>query len=54
MASRQSYFSDIEAFREKKVIKVLTGLRRCGKSFLMEQFIEKLRSENIPNEQIIY
>ena len=54
MTNRQSYFSDIEAFREKKVIKVLTGLRRCGKSFLMEQFIEKLRSENIPNEQIIY
>lgn len=54
MVLRDEYFSQLEAFREKKVIKVFTGLRRCGKSFLMQQFIEKLRAEGISDEQIIY
>ncbi len=54
MVLRDEYFSQLEAFREKKVIKVFTGLRRCGKSFLMQQFIEKLRAEGISDKQIIY
>lgn len=29
------------------IVKVITGMRRCGKSTLMEQFIEDLRSEGV-------
>ncbi|MBP5358249.1 MAG: ATP-binding protein [Treponema sp.] len=52
--TREDYFEDILAFKDKQIIKVLTGLRRCGKSCLMEQIIEKFLSEGISKSQIIY
>ncbi|MBQ4379443.1 MAG: ATP-binding protein [Treponema sp.] len=54
MTIRGDYFEQIYAFKDKQVIKVLTGLRRCGKSFLMEQFIEKLKSDGISESQIVF
>ena len=54
MTIRSDYFEQIYAFKDKQVIKVLTGLRRCGKSFLMEQFIEKLKSDGISESQIVF
>lgn len=48
----------LEQLHESKnatgVVKVITGMRRCGKSTLMEQFIEDLRSEGIDDEHILY
>ena len=35
-------------------IKIITGIRRCGKTTIIEQFIEELRSEGVPDEDIIY
>ena len=54
MILRENYFEDILAFKDKQVIKVLTGLRRCGKSFLMEQLIAKYVENGISENQIIY
>lgn len=54
MVERKDYFEDVLAFKDKQVIKVLTGLRRCGKSFLMEQIIDKFLSDGISKKQIIY
>lgn len=54
MIIRENYFKDILAFKDKQVIKVLTGLRRCGKSFLMEQLISKYIKDGISENQIIY
>ena len=54
MVTREDYFDDILAFRDKQIIKVLTGLRRCGKSFLMEQIISKYLEDGISQNQIIY
>ena len=34
--TRNTYFQSIEAFKDKQVIKVLTGIRWCGKSALLE------------------
>ena len=50
---RTNYLEKLERFREKNLIKVLTGIRRCGKSVLMEQFQERLKKGGIKNEQII-
>ena len=54
MVFRKDYFKDILAFKDKQVIKVLTGLRRCGKSFLMEQIISTYLKEGVDEKQIIY
>ena len=51
---RNSYFQSINNFKDKQVIKVFTGMRRCGKSVLMEQYIQKLRNEGISDSQIIF
>ena len=54
MVLRENYFKDILAFKDKQIIKVLTGLRRCGKSFLLEQIIDRYLDEGINENQIIY
>ena len=54
MTTRKSYFSQLEAFKDKQIIKVITGIRRCGKSFLMNQFIQRLKNSGIGENQIIY
>lgn len=46
---RESYISWLNEFKEKKVIKVLTGLRRSGKSTILEMFVDDLRTKGIRN-----
>ena len=41
------------AFKDKKVIKIVTGMRRCGKSTLLEMYSQKLIESGIPAENII-
>lgn len=52
--TRESYLKQLEAFKDKQIIKVISGIRRCGKSFLMEQFVQKLKNEGIQENQIIF
>ncbi len=40
-------FQSIESFKDKQVIKVLTGIRHCGKSVLMEQFMQSLLERGV-------
>lgn len=51
---RKAYLAQLAMWREEEIIKVVTGVRRCGKSMLLELYIEKLKSEGIPDEQIIF
>ncbi|MCL2718629.1 MAG: ATP-binding protein [Lachnospiraceae bacterium] len=53
MIQRQEYLDSLISFRDKKLIKVVTGIRRCGKSTLLELFQDYLRSDGITDEQII-
>ena len=46
------YFDKLQAFKDKSIIKVVTGVRRCGKSTLMETFQDYLREQSIGEEQI--
>lgn len=50
---RKEYLDKLIAFRDKKIIKVVTGIRRCGKSTLLEIYREWLLSHGVDNEQII-
>ena len=53
MIQRQEYLDTLIRFQDKQLIKVVTGIRRCGKSTLFELFQENLRSSGVSNEQII-
>lgn len=53
MIARNDYLEDIRNFRDKQLIKVVTGIRRCGKSTLFELYQEYLRSDGVAPEQII-
>ena len=50
---RDEYVSWIDQFREKPVIKVLTGMRRVGKSTILKMYAEKLRREGVLARQIV-
>lgn len=54
MIIRETYLKKIRSFYHSDLIKVITGIRRCGKSVLLMQIMDELRSQGIANEQIIY
>lgn len=54
MVERKEYIEKIKKWREKDVIKVVTGIRRCGKSTLLEQYRDYLISTGVSSEQIIF
>lgn len=52
---RENYLQKIRGFyHDTGIIKVITGVRRCGKSCLMETVSEEIRESGVPNENIIY
>jgi predicted AAA+ superfamily ATPase len=53
LIQRQEYLDALISFRDKQLIKVVTGIRRCGKSTLFELFQDYLRSDGVTDEQII-
>lgn len=50
---REDYMRWLESFRDKPLIKVLTGLRRVGKSTCLRMFAERLRKKGVAKRQII-
>lgn len=54
MIIRESYMQRILAAIDTPVVKVITGMRRSGKSALLELTRDELRSRNIPDENIFY
>lgn len=54
MIDRPLYVDRIMAYANKPFIKVLTGVRRCGKSTILKMIMEKLQKEQgIPNDRIV-
>jgi len=51
---RKEYLNDLISFRHKQLIKVVTGIRRCGKSTLFELYQEYLKTDGVASEQIIH
>ena len=54
MIERTEYLEELKRWKDKDLIKVITGIRRCGKSTLFQLFIDYLKSTGVSNEQIIY
>ncbi len=53
MIPRNEYLNQLIKWKEEKVIKVVTGIRRCGKSTLLSLFQEHLKDNGINKDQII-
>lgn len=53
MIARQEYLDNLISFRDKQLIKVVTGIRRCGKSTLFELYKEYLLANEVDKNQII-
>ena len=53
MVKRKEYLDQLWAWKDEQQIKVVTGIRRCGKSVLLEQYQQKLLAEGVAPEQII-
>lgn len=54
MINRPIYIDKIMAYTDTPFVKILTGVRRCGKSTILKLIIEKLRKERgVPEEQIV-
>ncbi|MFA7508830.1 MAG: AAA family ATPase, partial [Bacilli bacterium] len=54
MIKREIYLNRIRPFYNDDLIKVITGVRRSGKSFLMNQIVDELLESNVKKEQIIF
>lgn len=50
---RKEYLDKLITFKDKRIIKIITGVRRCGKSTMMEIFQEYLLQNGVLSEQII-
>lgn len=54
MIKREQYLGKIREFYHMDLIKVITGIRRCGKSVLLLQIMDELKDQGISENQIIY
>jgi len=54
MNKRDLYLNKLLDFKDTKLIKVVTGIRRCGKSSLMELLKQELLTQGIKEERIIH
>lgn len=53
MVERKEYLDRLIQWKDEQVIKVVTGIRRCGKSTLLFQYQSWLRENGVPEDQII-
>ena len=53
MVIRNEYLQQLLTWKDEQVIKVVTGIRRCGKSTLLKQYQDHLRGTEVTDEQII-
>ena len=53
MIERTKYLELLKRFKDKDLIKVVTGIRRCGKSTLFDLYIEYLKKNKVKSSQII-
>ena len=51
---RLEFLEKLKTYKDKHIIKVITGVRRCGKSTLMKMFRNYLLENGISKEQIVF
>ena len=51
---REMYLEQIRPYYDSDIIKVITGVRRCGKSMLLDEIKDELLGQGIASDKIIY
>lgn len=51
---REHYLKILHGFKDKPLVKIITGVRRCGKSTLMEMFVDDLKKSGVPDRNILH
>ncbi|MCL2890672.1 MAG: AAA family ATPase, partial [Methanomassiliicoccaceae archaeon] len=51
---RDHYLSMLRDFRDEPLVKIITGIRRCGKSTLMEMFVSDFKEKGVTEKSIIH
>ena len=54
MVERRLYLDRLNQLKDQHLIKVITGIRRCGKSTLLEAFKDELLKSGVAAENIIF
>lgn len=54
MLKREVYLSRIRGFYDSDLVKILVGIRRCGKSVILKQIIEEIKEKGIEEDHILY
>ncbi len=54
MIARETYLQKLRQLKDQNVIKVITGIRRCGKSTLLEVFKNELKASGVASRNIIF
>lgn len=54
MIKRELYLSRIRGFYDSDLVKILVGIRRCGKSVILNQIIDEIKEKNCDGDHIIY
>ena len=54
MLKREMYLSRIRGFYDSDLVKILVGIRRCGKSVILKQIMNELKQKSIDDKHIIY
>lgn len=53
LKKRESYLNKLIAFQDTEPVKVVTGIRRCGKSSLLKLMVQHLRESGVSEEQLV-
>lgn len=54
MLKRETYLSRIRGFYDSNLVKILVGIRRCGKSVILNQIVEEIKDKGVNEDHIIY
>ncbi len=54
LIDRKAYLEQLAMWRQEEMIKVVTGVRRCGKSTLLELYMNKLKADGVTDDQIVF
>ena len=54
MLKREIYLSRIRGFYDSDLIKILVGIRRCGKSVILNQIADEIKEKGVGEDHIIY